>query len=344
MPAHAVERSKISTTGRSVPWRARALRAGAACLSAAAPGLAAMAAERLFLTPPRPRRRRVPRVLAGADAFALTAAGGTVRGWRIGEGPAVLLVHGWGGRASQLLPLAEPLLGAGCSLVTFDAPAHGLSSGRIASAVHFAAAIEAVATRVSPRAVVAHSMGAASTALAIARGLPLDVAVFVGPARSPEPFFEHFCEALRLPVGVSTGVRRRLTARLGIAMEDLDVARVAAAARVPLLVVHDRDDREVAWYDGAAIAAAWPRARLVTSTGLGHRRILRDEAVQREVSAFVLEHLARCGTCRRLSSNGERCAGCSLADELYHRRGPLADGASAVGELGERRVLRALRG
>ena len=135
MPAHALARIKNSTTGRSVgPWRARALRAGAACFSAAAPGLAAMAAERLFLTPPRPRRRRVPRALAGADAFALTAAGGTVRGWRIGEGPAVLLVHGWGGRASQLLSLAEPLLGAGCSLVTFDAPAHGLSSGRIASA------------------------------------------------------------------------------------------------------------------------------------------------------------------------------------------------------------------
>jgi len=25
----------------------------------------------------------------------------------------------------------------------------------------------------------------------------------------------------------------------------------------PLLVVHDRDDREVPWEDGAAIAAAW---------------------------------------------------------------------------------------
>ena len=333
MPADALARIENSTTGRSVgPWRARALRAGAACLSTAAPGLAAMAAERLFLTPPRPRRRRVPRALAGADAFALTAAGGTVRGWRIGEGPAVLLVHGWGGRASQLLPLAEPLLGAGCSLVTFDAPAHGLSSGRIASAVHFAAAIEAVAARVSPRAVLAHSMGAASTALAIARGLPLDVAVFLGPARSPEPFFEHFCEALRLPIGVGAEVRRRLTARLGIAMEDLDVARVAAAARVPLLVVHDRDDREVAWCDGATIAAAWPGARLVTSTGLGHRRILRDGAVQREVSAFVLEHLARCGTCGRLSSEvDERCAGCRLAEELYQRRGPHVGGASAVG-------------
>jgi hypothetical protein len=324
MLARTLARSETSTTGRSVlTWRARALRAGAPLLSAAAPGLAAIAAERLFLTPPRPRQRaRVAGALAAADAFAVTAGGGTVRGWRIGEGPAVLLVHGWGGRASQLLPFAEPLLGSGCSLVTFDAPAHGLSSGRIASALHFAAAVEAVAARVSPRAVVAHSMGAAATALAIAGGLPLDAAVFVGPARSPEPFFEHFCDALRLPAGVRAEVQRRLEARLGAAMEDLDVARVAAAARVPLLVVHDRDDREVAWRDGAAIAAAWPGARLVTSAGLGHRRVLREVAIQREAGAFVLEHLARCA-CGRLSSTpGGRCAGCSLADELYRRRGP----------------------
>ena len=39
--------------------------------------------------------------------------------------------------------------------------------------------------------------------------------------------------------------------------------------------------------DGAAIANAWPGARLVTTTGLGHRRILRDEHVVSQAVAFV---------------------------------------------------------
>ena len=49
----------------------------------------------------------------------------------------------------------------------------------------------------------------------------------------------------------------------------------------------DRDDDEVAWTDGAAIAEAWPGARLVTTTGLGHRRILRDAQVVSQAVSFV---------------------------------------------------------
>jgi hypothetical protein len=91
-----------------------------------------------------------------------------------------------------------------------------------------------------------------------------------------------------------------------------------------LLVVHDRDDGEVAWRDGAAIAAAWPGARLVTSAGLGHRRVLRDPTIQREASAFLLDHLARCDACGgRLASTADgRCADCCLGDELFRRGGP----------------------
>jgi pimeloyl-ACP methyl ester carboxylesterase len=321
MFAQSLSHSRNSTTGRShEPWTPRLLRAAAKLLAATAPGVTSALAERLFLTPPGSSRRAAsPDALDAAEPFEVTAAGVTVRGWRFGDGPAVLLVHGWGGRAGQLLPLAEPLRAAGCSLVTFDGPAHGRSSGRLASVVHFAAAIQAVAARTAPRAVIAHSMGAAASALAIAGGLPLDAAVFVGPARSPEPFFALFCEALRLPQDVQAAARRRLEARLGVPLEHLDVVRVARGARVPLLVVHDRDDREVAWRDGAAIAAAWPGARLLTTSGLGHRRVLRDASIQREAAAFVLERLARCD-CGQLASTADaRCAGCNLADDLYRR-------------------------
>jgi len=57
--------------------------------------------------------------------------------------------------------------------------------------------------------------------------------------------------------------------------------------RAPLLVMHDRDDREVGWNNGAAIAKAWPGAELVTTTGLGHHRIVSDAAVIRQVVTFL---------------------------------------------------------
>ena len=54
-----------------------------------------------------------------------------------------------------------------------------------------------------------------------------------------------------------------------------------------MLVVHDREDVTVPYDDGAAIAAAWPGAELVTTTGLGHRDIVRDREVVARAVAFL---------------------------------------------------------
>ena len=87
------------------------------------------------------------------------------------------------------------------------------------------------------------------------------------------------------------------------------------AVAPPLLVVHDRDDREVPWEDGAAIAAAWPRARRLDTEGLGHQRILRDPAVTQAVADFIAEATPSCGHGRPQGAQG--CADCFLEDELF---------------------------
>ena len=58
-------------------------------------------------------------------------------------------------------------------------------------------------------------------------------------------------------------------------------------------MIHDQDDREVPLPHGERLAAAWPGARLVTTTGLGHRRILRDPAVLDAVVAELAAGLPR---------------------------------------------------
>ena len=122
-----------STSVRAIPgsvcrWERRA---GLSALGVLAPSLAAWWLARSFLTPPRHRALRPERgALAAADSFVLPFGRGLLRAWRWGEGPAVLLVHGWGGRGGQTLALVAPLLRAGCAVVTFDGPAHGGSTGR----------------------------------------------------------------------------------------------------------------------------------------------------------------------------------------------------------------------
>jgi pimeloyl-ACP methyl ester carboxylesterase len=318
----AAPHAEKSTTVR-LGTRERALRAGVGALGAVAPALAARALTRLFLTPPRtppPARERA--ALARADRFGIEVGGRTLRGFRLGEGPAVLLVHGWGGRAGQLAAFAGPLAAAGCAVVGFDAPAHGASSGRVATVPEVAAAIAAVARAHGARAAIGHSMGGAAVAYALSRGLALDAAVLVAAPRAPAGYFDRFCAALDLRPSMREAARRRIERRVGARMADLDVVAAAPALATPALVVHDRGDGEVPFADGAAIAAAWPGARLLATDGLGHRRLLRDPAVVAEAVAFVVARLPRCG-CGRLAraraAGAPRCAGCLLDLHLRDR-------------------------
>lgn len=314
-----IVRSQAATkTPPSVP---QALRTGLRALGAVAPGLAARVGERLFLTPQRhaaPARER--EALQGARPFGVPFRGGRLRAWSFGEGPAVLLVHGWSGRGGQLAAFAPPLLLAGFRVVTFDGPAHGLSSGRWASVPMFAEALRVLAARVGGvRAVIAHSFGAPSVTHALLSGLKLDAAVFVGPPRSPAEPFRQFCEALGLSEALRARLRVRLEARVGLSLEELDVPRLARGLDTPLLVIHDRDDVEVAWADGAAIAEGWPGARLHTTTGLGHRRILRAPEALRQATDFITAHARAvyCACGRPASVGAATCPTCRLTAEMF---------------------------
>jgi pimeloyl-ACP methyl ester carboxylesterase len=265
------------------------IRAAFAVLGRVAPGLAATWALDLFFTPPRRRGSdRVSAFLAAARPFEVSVGGQRVAAWSWGDGPAVYLVHGWAGRGGQLAAFGPPLVAGGFRVVTFDAPGHGASAGRRSSIIHFADALAAVVARDGkPHAVIAHSLGAAAVVRAITQGLEAGRAVFVGPTGGPRDWSERFRRELGVPAHVMASMRARSERWLGASWDDFDVPALARSQSAPLLVFHDRDDAEVPWSDGEAIAGAWPGARLVTTLGLGHRRILRDERVVADAVSFV---------------------------------------------------------
>jgi len=269
----------------------RLVRAAFPLLGHVAPNAAARLADRLFFTPPG--RRRSPQV----EACLATACPGEVRAgsariptWSWGTGPTVVLVHGWGGVGGQLRAFVPALLERGFSAVAFDAPGHGRSGGRSSSLVEIARALRAVAdSRTRVHAVIAHSLGGAATALALREGLRLKRTVLVAAPADPELWVREFARRLAVPPDVLALMRSRVESRLNVRWDDIHVLRLAPSLRTPLLLVHDRDDAEVRWEDGQALANAWPGARFVTTSGLGHRRILRDPGVVSAAAGFVAE-------------------------------------------------------
>jgi pimeloyl-ACP methyl ester carboxylesterase len=268
----------------------RLTRAAFGAVQRAAPSLAARWAERLFCSPPRRAiSERMAAWLSGGRRFDVPVGGRRVAAWSWGaRGPGVLIIHGWGSRGARFVDLGGALLASGFRVVTFDAPGHGASSGRLSSGPEFARAAMAVATAIGPvSAVVGHSLGGFAAALAIDGGLATRRAVFIAPSANADSYSTQFAALLGVADPVMDSMRARLERRLGFEWEEMNIPAFAPAMRIPLLVVHDRDDREVRWDDGAAIARAWPGAELVTTAGLGHHRIVSDPGVIGRVVSFL---------------------------------------------------------
>jgi pimeloyl-ACP methyl ester carboxylesterase len=288
---------KKSTTVRSARalQRARVGLHGARLLSATWSGELAL---RLFTSPhryPRPERERP--ILASGRAFELplvTRSGERLRlaAWRWGAGPSVMLVHGWEGRGAQLGAVIQPLVDAGLEVITFDAPAHGDSPGKRLFLTDMAAAIAVCAGATSDlHGIVAHSFGAAAVMLAHARhGIDAPRNVFIAPNAVVASAVRRFEELMQLDGAARAAFGAALERQSGVTMAELELPRLVAARDAGLLVVHDQDDTDIPLVDGRALAEAWPGARLRVTSGLGHRRILRDAAVVGEVV-----RAARCG-------------------------------------------------
>ncbi len=283
------------STNVRFPWERTRLRAAFEAFGRFAPPLASRVAERMFFTPTRQAASPDQTSFLGTGRrIDLAVDGQRMAAWEWGHGQPVLLVHGWAGRGGQLRAFVPPLVNAGYRAVTFDVPGHGDSEGRRSSLLVFARAIERMAAEYGPFAgVVAHSLGAAATALAHSRGVEMERAVLLGPMADPYGYFRRFLESLGLSEGVCDATERRIERKLDFSWDTFHVPTLAATFEIPALVFHDRADAEVPFGHGAAITAAWPDAVLHPTTGLGHRRILRAPEVLGRAIPFLTEPSTR---------------------------------------------------
>lgn len=244
-----------------------------------------------FSAPPRMEASPLPH---GSEPFEVEVQGRPVRGHTWGEGTPVYLMHGWGGRGAQFATLVEPLVAAGHRVVMIDAPSHGDSDHgpagpRRTHGVEFARALDAAFLRYGPaEAVVAHSLGTIATYLALRFGwIGTRRLVLIAPMVHAQPLFDGFQAALGFGPRTRRAFDRSVEDFVGVPVGDFDaVVQAAHVEPIPSLVVADRGDRQTPYADAVELADSIA-APLVTTDGLGHRRILSDPGVVHAVVSFV---------------------------------------------------------
>ncbi|MDN5781551.1 MAG: alpha/beta fold hydrolase, partial [Luteimonas sp.] len=192
----------------------------------------------------------------------------------------VLLAHGWSSHGTRFQAWVARLREAGYAVVAFDQPAHGRSDGRHSNLLEFVHTLAAVARHFGPSAlVVGHSLGGAAVAVAMARGLQAERAVLIAPAADPVAAAQRFARFVGLPMRLCRQMIAGFETVVGTSFDEFQAQHNAPRIAHPALIVHDLADREVPWEEGERYARYWHDSRLLSTQGLGHNRIVADDAV-----------------------------------------------------------------
>ena len=264
-------------------------------LSVLAPKVAARIADRMFFTPmalPRPTSE-MP-YYESANHSTIEYDGKKVAVYRWGEGKETLiLVHGWASRGTRLGHLAEPLNEKGYRVISFDMPAHGDSEGKTTNLFEGSEIISQLYEKFSPvRTIIGHSFGGMALSNAIYRhNLNVKRAVVVASPFTMKYIIESFAERLNITTKVSdmmvTEIQKRFKESRNPDIFELSVDSFAGELKMPFLVIHDREDKDVPYGQGEGYANSLPDAEFVTTTGLGHRRILKDPKIINKIVDFI---------------------------------------------------------
>lgn len=236
---------------------------------------------------PEPAREK--RMRLRASEHSLFVNNQEIKAWSWGEGPLVLLVHGWNGRGMQMAGFVEPLLKAGYRVMTFDAPGHGLSPGQHSSILDTRDVIMHIGEHDGPvHAVIAHSFGVACLSASIVEGFQCKAVIALSSPGGYQSLIEGYARYLQMPDTVKERFKTAIMSRIGGAFwEDLSPADAIGQLPQHCLVVHDADDKTVDWRVGEALARRWPNAEFLLTEGLGHRRLLLSGKLARHITSYL---------------------------------------------------------
>ncbi|MBI1251724.1 MAG: alpha/beta fold hydrolase [Alphaproteobacteria bacterium] len=239
------------------------------------------------MTPRRRARPRVAEPLRGAADFDIDTPTGKIAAWRLGEGPAILCVHGWEDDNALWGPFIDTCAQIGRAAVALDLPAHGFSEGEWCPAPDAASAIRAVADALGPiDALVAHSFGGPASVMAMTEGLEVKRAAFIACPLGRMRRWKRIGRELGVSDEIIEAARALYAQSFG-ARANIDVAEFAPSMRAQALYVHSADDEQVELSNSREAAAAWPGAELLVVDDLGHRLIAQEPAIIDRVVMFL---------------------------------------------------------
>lgn len=270
----------------------RAILFTAKFLQAISPSLTTKFAAKLFTTPIRhklPKRELHMERESVQKSIMVPAINKEIVVYEYGKSDKkVLLVHGWSGRGTQLVKIADELLKLGYMTISFDAPAHGKSKGNSSIMIEFIASIIELEKQYgSFEYAIGHSLGGMSVLNAIKQNLNVKKAVTIGAGDIIQDIIDDFIKKLKIKPEFGIKLRNHFEAKFGGKMDDYSAYKAAEIIKIPVLIMHDKEDDDVSVKAAYHIHEHLQGSELVITEGLGHRKILGDDEVIKKIKEFI---------------------------------------------------------
>ena len=204
-----------------------------------------------------------------------------------GNGATVLLLHGWESNTYRWRNLAAKLKREGYTIVAFDAPAHGYSSGRLLNVPIYTECTKAIIATYSPNYVVGHSVGGLTSVYSQYKypDSSVEKIVSIGAPSELSEIMASYQNIVKFNDSVLEGLDAYLHSKYGFRIEDFSVSQYAKQVKKKGLLVHDRHDRIAPFHASEKVHANWKDSELFVTEGLGHS--LHQDEVNEKIIDFL---------------------------------------------------------
>lgn len=263
-------------------------------MSSISPARTARQAFKLFSTPRKRTTGPLPQEFSEAEKLHFTFEQYQITGfrWNKGKGPRALVIHGFESSVINFDPYIKGLRDKGYEVLAFDAPAHGLSSGKRVNVLEYSNFIRYINNNFGPvDFFMAHSLGALALCMALAEiGVTEKNRVaLIAPATETVTAVNQFFHFVRLKRPAVREEFDKLIIHIGgQPVAWFSIGRTLEHLHCPILWLHDEDDQITPLADALKIRNRnLPNIEFVITKGLGHNRIYRESAIREQVLNFL---------------------------------------------------------
>lgn len=256
------------------------------------PTLAAKKGFHLFCNPmSKPLKPHQKKFLESGMNSVINYEDTKIQTYKWGNGSKkVLLIHGWASHSFRWKATIEHLIENDFTVYAFDAPAHGLSSGKILHLILYSKVIDQfLKAHKEIEHIISHSIGGFATIFWLYQNQDNHIkkVVVMGAPGEAEDFFNFYKKTLGLTDRTLKILVNEFAMLLGYEPSYFSASIFAKQLKTKGLIIHDKEDKDTSYENSVKLHQHWQNSKLIITEGLGHS--LKSEILLNSMVEFVIE-------------------------------------------------------